>query len=171
VTSAAVPAERSEDFAFLEIPDSPVQPLKGSVQISGNEARAPRIDVRNRSAKPVKYVELSWVVSDQAGRQYMAGSLPSSEPGLALGPGQTASVLQDSTLSFSSNGQPVNIRKITGFVNQVEFADGRVWVPTRQNPDSPLMRAVAPSAEEQRLAGIYLRKGGIDMLMEELKKF
>jgi hypothetical protein len=171
VTSAALPAERSADFAFLQFPDSPVEPMQGTAQISGNEARAPRIEVRNRSTKPVKYVELGWLVSDQAGKQYMAGSLPSSEPNLLLNPGQAASVLQDSTISFSSNGQPVNIRKVTGFVNQVEFTDGHVWVPTRQNLDLPSMKAVAPSAEAQRLAGIYLRKGGIDALVEELKKF
>ncbi len=172
VSAAALASERLTEFAFLQFPDSPIEPLHGSAQISGNEARAPRIEVRNRSPRPVKYVELGWVVSDQAGKQYMAGSLPSSDTSQMLGPGQTTLMLQDSTLSFSSNGQPVNIRKMTGFINQVEFADGRVWVPNRQSLNLPLLRqAVAPSAEEQRLSGVYLRKGGLEAVLEELKKF
>jgi hypothetical protein len=172
VASAALPSEHEAQFAFLQFPDSPVEPVDGWVRISGNEARAPQIDVRNKSSKPVKYVEFGWVVSDSAGRQYMAGSLPSSESTLYLPAGSKASVRQDSALRFSANGQPVNIRNMTGFIDQVEFADGKVWVPSRQSLDNPLLQKVlAPSAEEQRLSQkIYLRKG-IDALVEELKKF
>ena len=65
-----------------KFPDSPVEPLKGSAQISGNEARAPQIEVRNRSNRPVKYVEMGWIVSDPSGKQYMAGSLPSADSDL-----------------------------------------------------------------------------------------
>jgi hypothetical protein len=119
----------------------------------------------------VKYVELGWIVSDQTGRQYLAGSLPSSEPSLYLPPGQSARVLQESTLNFSSNGQPVNVQKMTGFVNQVEFADGKVWVPNRQTLENPVLQKVlSPSAEEQRLSSLFVRKG-LDALVEELKKY
>ncbi len=172
VSSAAVAAtEHVAEFAFLQIPDSPVEPVRGSAQLSGNEARAPRIEVRNKSGKPVKYVELGWIVSDQGGRQYMAASLPSSDAALYLPAGKSASVLQESTLNFSSNGQPVNVRKMTGFVNQVEFADGKMWVPNRQNLDNlGLQKVLAPSAEEQRLSSLYVRKG-MDALIEELKKY
>jgi hypothetical protein len=171
VTSAAVAPEHPAEFAFLRFPDSPVEPVQGWAQISGNEARAPQIEVRNKSGKPVKYVELGWVVSDQAGRQYMAARLPSADGTLLLPPGQTAKVLQESTLNFTSNGQPVSVRKMTGFVNQVEFADGKVWVPNRQNLGDPvLLKTLAPSAEEQRLSELYRHKG-IDALVEELKKF
>ena len=121
--------------------------------------------------KPVKYVELGWIVSDQAGRQYMAGSLPSSEPSLYLPPGQSARVLQESTLNFSSNGQPVNVRKMTGFVNQVEFADGKVWIPTRDSlVTAQLLDVLEPSPEEQRLSDLY-RKKGVKALTDELNKF
>ena len=143
-SAAVVGTEHVAEFAFLQIPDSPVEPVQGWAQLAGNEARAPRIEVRNKSVKPVKYVELGWIVSDQAGRQYMAGSLPSSEPSLYLPPGQRARVLQESTLNFSSNGQPVNVRKMTGFVNQVEFADGKVWVPNRQNLEIRFCRRCSP---------------------------
>src|SRR5687768_8390039 len=118
VSSAALPPEHPAEFAFVQFPDSPVEPLKGWAQIAGNEARAPRIEVRNRSSKQVKYVELGWLVSDPSGKQYMAGGLASSSPDLFLPPGQTGRVLQDSTLNFTSNGQPVRLQKMTGFVSQ-----------------------------------------------------
>ena len=171
VTSAAVAPEHAAEFAFLQFPDSPVLPLNGWVRVAGNEASTPQIEVRNRSGKPVRYVEIGWVVSDQAGRQYLAGSLPSSEANLVLPPGQSARVLQDSTLSFSSNGRPVNVSRMTGFINQVEFTDGKVWVPNRQNLDAPLLqKTLAPSPEEQRLSDLYRRKG-LQALISELKKY
>lgn len=171
VTSAALVQERQERFAFLHFPDSPVEPVQGWAQIAGSEARAPSIEVRNKSNRQVKYVELGWVLSDQSGRPYMAGSLPSAGSTFYLPPGQTARVLQESTLKFLSNGQPVNIQRMTGFVSQVEFADGKVWVPNRQDlADGLLQKVMAPSAEEQRLSDLYIRKG-LDALVEELKKF
>ena len=49
---------------------------------------------------------------------------------------------------------------MTGYVSEVEFADGHVWVPSRRDLDSsPLLRVTAPSPEEQRLADIYLEEG------------
>jgi hypothetical protein len=171
VSSAAVGSPHVAEFAFLAVPDSPVEPISGWAQIAGNEARAPQIDVRNRSAKPVKYVELGWIVTDATGREYMAGALPSSEPGLYLPPGQRAKILQESSLNFTNNGQAVNVRKMTGFVSQVQFADDKVWVPNRQALSDPLLQKVlAPSSEELRLSSIYLRKG-IAGLIEELKKY
>ena len=171
VTSAAVSPEHTAEFAFLQFPDSPVAPVEGWAQLAGNEARAPHINVRNNSGKPVKYVEMGWVVSDQSGRQYMAASVPSAEPTLNLPPGKTARLDQDTSLSFTSKGQPVNVQKMMGFVNQVEFADGRVWVPNRQNLDNAILQKVLPpSAEEQRLTELY-RKRGIETMVQELAKF
>ncbi len=170
VTSAAVGSEHVGEFAFLQLPDSPVEPVQGWAHLSGNEARAPRIQVRNKSTRPVKYVELGWIVSDASGRQYMAGALPSSEPTLFLAPGQSARILQESSLNFTSNGQPVNVSKMTGFVSQVEFANGDVWVPNRQALQDPtLQKVMAPSNEELRLSSIYLKRG-IDALVQELKR-
>jgi hypothetical protein len=170
VTGASTP-EHTQEFAFLKFPDSPVEPIKGSVVISGNEARAPRIDVRNTSNKPVKYVEMGWIVSDAAGHQYMVGSLPSADKDVLLPPAKTGSLLQETTLSFSAKGQPVNVQRMMGFVSQVEFADGKVWVPNRENLDNAvLLKVLPPSPEEQRLADVY-RKRGIDGLVAELTKF
>jgi len=170
--SAAGPApEREAKFAFLQFPDSPVAPVDGSARIAGNEARAPRVQVRNRSNRPVKYVELGWLVTDQAGRQYLAASLPASADGASIRPSQTVPVLQDTVLRFSRAGQPVNIGGMLGFVSQVEFETGEMWVPSRQAlENAALLRLLAPSAEEQRLTDLY-RRNGMNALVEDLKKY
>jgi hypothetical protein len=173
VTSGAMASTgHTAEFAFLRFPDSPVEPMRGSAQISGNEAHAPLIDVRNKSGKAVKYVEMGWIVSDPSGKQYMAGSLPSADADLVLPPGKTVRLLQETTLNFSAKGQPVNVSKMVGFVNQVEFTDGKIWVPNRQNliDNALLLKVLPPSAEEQRLTDIY-RKRGPDGLAAELGKF
>ncbi len=159
VTTAAIP-EHSEEFAFLQFPDSPVEPLKGSAVLSGNEARAPRIEVRNRANRAVKYVEMGWIVSDSSGHRYMAGSLPSADRDMILAPGKSAPVLQDTILSFTAKGRPVQLQRMIGFVNQVEFADGQVWVPNRDSlSNTSLLSVLPPSPEEQRLSDLYRRKG------------
>ena len=114
---------------------------------------------------------MGWIVSDAAGRQYMAGSLPSSDGDLVLPPGQSARLAQQSTLNFSVKGQPVNVQEMVGFVSQAEFADGKIWVPNRQNLNNALLvKVLPPSAEEQRLTDIYRRRGP-DALVAELSKF
>ena len=172
MTSAAVSApQTAAKFAFLQFPDSPVSPLSGWAQIAGNEVRAPRVEVKNTSSSPVKYVELGWLVSDRTGRQYMAASLPASDPELYLPPGKTASVLGDTALRFSRQGQPVNVQRMTGFVSMVEFASGKVWVPNHQNlENADLLRVLAPSAEEERLTDLY-RKKGLNAVIDELQKY
>jgi hypothetical protein len=171
ITSAALGPEHREQFAFLKFPNAPVQPVDGWAQVAGNEMRAPRIEVRNTSAKAVKYVELGWLVRDESGEQYLAASLPASGPDLYLPAGQTARVLQDQALALSRDGQPLKIRGMTGFISQVQFADGKVWVPSRQNLDDPVLKkTVPPSAEEQRLTDLYTRKG-LEALVDELRKF
>jgi hypothetical protein len=94
VTSAAVP-EHNARFAFLRFPDEPVEPVEGWAEIAGNEARNPRIDVRNLSSRQVRSVEIDWIVTDRQGKQYMAGSVPASGPEFNLKAGSTSRVLQD----------------------------------------------------------------------------
>jgi hypothetical protein len=172
VSAAAVaPPERTAQFAFLKFPDAPVEPVEGWAQLAGNEAHAPRIEVKNVSGKPVRYVELGWIVGDQKGRQYLAASLPASDPDLFLPPGKTGRVLQDTSLRFSRDGEPVAVQAMAGFISQVEFADGKVWVPNRRSLENAmLLKVLAPSAEEQRLSDLY-RKKGLPALIEELRKF
>ena len=170
VTASALPPEHQEKFAFLQIPDSPVMPVQGWAAVAGNEVRAPSIEVRSRSSKPIKYVELGWLVRDDSGQQYLAASV-SGAPDLNLSANQSTRLLQDRALDLTHNGQPLKIQGMTGFVSQVQFEDGKVWVPSRQSLEDPtLQRTLPPSNEEQRLTDIY-RKNGIDALIAELKKF
>lgn len=165
------PSGSPAQFAFLNLPNSPVQPLEGWAAISGNEARSPQIEVVNHSGKPVRYVEIGWLVKDKEGREYLAGSVPASESAMLLPAGQRARLLQDTSLKFSRTGKPIEIEGMTGFVSEVEFADGHVWVPSRQDLNSsPLLRIMPASSEEQRLADIYAKKG-LAALVAELNRY
>ena len=166
-------AERVAQFAFLQFPDSPVQPLEGSARLEGNEAKSPAIEVRNRSSKPIRYFEIGWIVKDDQGKEFWAASVPASGNDLNLQPGQTAQTLQDTaSLRFSrAPGTPVTVRGMTGFVSQVEYADGKIWVPNRASlENTQLLRVLAPSPEEQRLTDLYRTKG-LQALIQELKKY
>jgi hypothetical protein len=157
--------ERELQFAFLHMPDSPVDPTGGAARVAGNEARAPRIDVQNRSDRTVKFLEMGWIVKDQQGREFMAASMPSD---VSLAPGKSSRVLQDTALRFAEKTQ---IDSMTGFVSSVEYSDGTYWIPSRSALNDPRLRGiVAPSPEEQRLTQIY-RKKGLNGLILELKKF
>jgi hypothetical protein len=163
--------EHVERFAALRLPDAPVETEEGWAAISGNEARSPQIDVLNKSGKPVRYVEIGWLVKDKQGNQFVAGTVPASESAMVLPAGQRARLQQDTVLKFSRAGRPVEIDSMTAYVSQVEFADGHVWVPSRQDLDSsPLLRVTAPSPEEQRLTDIYQRKG-LAALIADLNRY
>ncbi len=171
VGSVVPGTEHAEQFAVLNLPDAPVKPLEGWAAISGNEARSPQIEVLNKSSRPVRYVEIGWLVKDKQGNQFVAGTVPASESAMVLPAGQRARLQQDTVLKFSRSGKPVEIDKMTAYVNQVEFADGHVWVPSRHDLDSsPLLRVTAPSPEEQRLTDIYQRKG-LAALVADLNRY
>ena len=66
------------------------------------------------------------------------------------------------------------IGALLAFVGDVEFSDGKLWIPSRIDIDQAttdpiLRRALATSPEQQRLADVYRRKG-IAGLADELKK-
>ncbi len=159
--------EKQVQFAFLKMPDSPVEPLEGMARIAGNEARAPRLEVRNRSDRAVRYLEIGWILHDRQGREFLAGSVPTETQ---LAPGARTQILKDTTLKFPQrNGQQVAIEGMTGFVSSVEFTDGSMWIPSRADLNDPrLQRVMAPSAEEQRLVQLY-HKRGLKALLDELK--
>lgn len=160
--------ERRIQLAFLQFPESPVEPVAGVAAVSGGEARAPRLELRNRSRQPVRHVEIAWILKDRGGREFLAGSVPAR---VALAPGQKAEVIEETSFRFSERaGAPVAIDGMTGFVSQVEFHDGSVWIPSRANLSDPRLRgALAPSAEELRLTGLY-RKRGLAAVAEELRR-
>ncbi len=89
---------------------------------------------------------------------------------MQLAPGEKREMSQNTAMRFSRNGQPMSITGMTGFVRNVEFADGHVWIPSRAELDTPrLARVITPSPEEDRLLQIYRRKG-LKALAEELRK-
>jgi hypothetical protein len=154
--------ERQIQVAFLESPSSPVAASDGMVRIADNEARSPRLFVRNTTSRPVRAIEMGWLVKDDRGREYVAGSIPVDLP---LAARQRTTLVQDVTYKFSQpNGEPIGITDMTGFLSSVEFGDGSMWVPER-NGKLPI-----PSPEEQRLTALY-RKRGLEALVDELKRF
>ncbi len=157
-------AEREVKFAFLNFPGAPLEPMDGLARVSGNEARSPRLVVRNKSNRPVRYFELGWIVRDGQGREFLAASLSSD---LRLLPRSSAQIVPEATLRFDPQ---TSIDGMTAFVSQVEFADGTLWIPSREELDDPtLRRLTAPSPEEQRLVQIYSKRG-LNALISELKK-
>jgi hypothetical protein len=162
VTNAEI--EKKLQFAFLKVLDSPVEPLAGNASVSGNEARAPWFDLRNRSAKAVNHVEMGWIIRDGNGRQFMAGAVSSDSK---LAPGQRTQITQDTLVRFKNGTE---IGAMSGFVQNVEFGDETVWVPSREALEQPGLRGiVAPSPEETRLVRLYSHKG-VEAVIEELKR-
>lgn len=156
----------------MAFPSAPVQAVGGAAQVSGNEIRTPRIQIRNLSQRPVRSVDMGWIVRDERGREFVAGSVPAALP---LGPVQSGVASETGTLRFSNpSGQPLAIGALMAFVSNVEFADGNLWIPSRTDieeatADPVLRKALASSPEHQRLAEIFRRKG-IRGLAEELKR-
>jgi hypothetical protein len=159
-----VDTEKKLQFAFLRVPDSPVEPMAGNASVAGNEARAPWFDLRNRSNKAVNHIEMGWIVRDGSGRQFLAGAVSSDSK---LGPGQRTQFTQDTLVRFKKGTE---IGGMSGFVQHVEFGDETVWVPSREAMEQPGLRGiVAPSPEETRLLRLYASKG-VDAVIEELKR-
>jgi hypothetical protein len=164
--------EQPVSVGAVSFPSSPVQTVSGAARVAGNEVRGPQIDVRNNSQKMVRSIDMGWIVRDDRGRDFVAGSVPAR---LQLGPVQTGTMTEPGTLRFSHpTGQPMVIDALMAFVNDVEFADGKLWIPTRVDIDEAtsdpiLRRALGASPEQQRLAEIYRRKG-ISGLAEELRR-
>ncbi|MCW5983119.1 MAG: hypothetical protein KIT09_33830 [Bryobacteraceae bacterium] len=152
-------------FAFLRFPDSPVDPVAGMARMAGQEAGGATLEVRNRSDRPIRYLEIGWIFQDRQNREYLAGSVPAE---VTIAPGQTSRIATETSLRFT---QPFAVEAMKGFVSQVEFEDGRVWIPSRSDlRDRELEPLLAPSPEEQRLTNIY-RKKGLRGLVEELNRF
>jgi hypothetical protein len=164
---------RTARLALLNFPDSPVEAFGGSAQVVSDVSMMPKVDVVNRSRRPVRSVEVGWLMKDTTGKEFLGGSLPAAR---TLAPGAKATIGDDASLEFTAPaGDKINIGwtpgSIQAFVSQVEFADGEVWIPSRSAlGDAQLRRILPPSAEEQRLTTIY-RKRGLGALINELKKF
>lgn len=153
---------RAIPLAFVRFPDSPVQMLNGAAHVYRNEVQTPEVNLRNRSQKTTQSIEVGWILSDDRGRNYMAGSLPTV---VAIGPVQQAKVQQSGILRFSrASGTPVLVHGVSAFISNVEFDDGNLWIPSRSDiinadVDPALKHAMSSSPEQQRLVEIYRRKG------------
>jgi hypothetical protein len=72
------------------------------------------------------------------------------------------------------SGSPILVDGVAVFVNDVQFDNGDVWVPSRSDIagadlDPALKSAIAKSPEQQKLAEIY-RKRGFNALCDELRR-
>ena len=156
----------------MNFASAPVTPVSGAVTLMDGDVTAPHVDVKNTSQKRVRSIEVGWIVRDEQGKEYLAGSMPAS---IELGPVETGTMSQPGTLHFfQTAGRPVAIGSLTAFVSDVEFENGDHWIPSRADilaatKSTVLRRALFDSPEQQRLAEIYRRKG-ISGLTTELKK-
>jgi hypothetical protein len=165
--------DRPMSISAVSFPGSPVQALSGAARVFGNEVRAPQVEIKNASRKTVRNLDMGWIIRDERGQDFVAGSTPAA---VQLAPVQAERVSESATLRFSrAKGQPMLIEAMMAFVSDVEFGDGSVWIPTRgdidaaANGDAILHRVLIMSPERERLAGIYRRKG-ISGLADELKR-
>jgi hypothetical protein len=157
-------AERQVQFAFVDMPDAPVNLEFGAAAVAGNELRSPRVRIRNIGRKAITGVEIGWMVKDARGREFVSGGVPVE---LVLPPRGSTRIQQEGVFRFSHpDGPAILIEDLKAFLSSVEFEDGSLWVPRR----SAGMRMPTPSPEEQRLVELYRRRG-VDALIQELSKF
>ncbi len=151
---------------------APVQPIGGGAEVAGNEVRGPYVELRKMSNRSVRSLELGWIVRDDHDREFVGGSIPVTLSTEAV---QSVKITDSGAMRFSNGiGQPMVIGALRAFVNDVEFSDGKVWIPSRADIDQatsdPVLRhELANSPEQQRLAKIYRLKGTTG-LAEELKR-
>ena len=160
--------DRQVQFSFLRLPDAPIELTNGLATVSGNEAKAPSIDIHNRQSKAIRHLELGWVVRTKDGAEFLAGTLPAD---VQLAANGKIRVVDEAALRLNSRtGSRVVIDNLVGFAHSVEFADGQLWIPSRAALEDPrLARLMPPSPEEQRLVELY-RKRGLKALLEDLRK-
>lgn len=165
---AAFPNERPIEVAFLHQADLPVEAVGGTALASGNELRIPQLQFENRDRREVRSIEMGLIIRDAEGREFSAGALPAAVSMKAKAGG---TVQPTTSLQLSrAQGAAVRIDSVSGFVQQVEFSNGDVWIPPSSFRDEARLSKLIPgSLEEQRLSDIYRRRG-LSALLEELNK-
>lgn len=167
-SAAALPNAQNIETAFLAQPDLPIEGVKAIAVSSGNQLQILELAFQNRDRREVRSIELGLLVRDQEGREFSAGSLPAT---LSMKPKAVASVQPSASVTLNRpQGLPLKLESLTGFVQQVEFANGEVWVPPGGfREEARLVKLIPGSVEEQRLSEIYRRRG-IQALIEELNR-
>jgi len=166
-------SERRIEVSRHDLSGAPLEIVSGSAMVAGTRVSAPEIRVKNRSRKQVRYYELGWLVSDRNGTNYSAGLMPAPKDQSRLAPGAEAATRSTHQFVFNlqASAESFAISGMSGYVRNVEFDDGSVWIPTRHElAIAPLESAAAVSIEEQRLSRLY-GAGGVDALIVELSKF
>jgi len=171
-STGARPEQEPVAVEVMSFPSSPVDAVSGVARVLGNEVRGPDVEIRNRSRRQVTSIEMGWILRDDRGRDFVAGSVPAK---IRLGPVGTARMTEKGSLRFlQQGGEPLPIEELLAFVNSVEFDDGSLWIPSRADisratNDPVLRRELTNSPEQQRLASLYRRKG-INALSADLKR-
>lgn len=165
-------AHRPVSVDVMSFHSSPVEAVGGMASVVGNEVKRPVVQVTNRSKRPVRSIEMGWILRDENGRDFMAGSVPKR---IFLNPVQSGRMTEGGDVRFlQPSGRPLTIDELLAFVNSVEYADGSLWIPSRadinQATNDPILRrALTASPEQQRLESLYRRKG-MDALKADLKR-
>lgn len=160
--------DREVQFSFLRMPGAPVDLMAGAARISGDEAKAPHFEIRNREQRAIRHLEIGLALKDTNGQEFFAATVPYDEPLASKG---SAALRDSATLRVrNTGGTRMVLDSMAGFVNNIEFADGNYWIPSRADlAEARLGKLVPPSPEEQRLVQLYRRKG-LQALVEELRK-
>ena len=170
IVGASEPREVA--LAMVGSADAPVLMESGSVLVTGLYSDAPSIRLTNRSNRRLRSFELGWLIRDSDGTLYSAGSVP-METARALDAGAAFSSKTDQKFAFrpARPGSTSTIDGMSVYVRNAQFADGRIWIPSRGDLEAASLLDVVPaSAEEQRLSSLY-RDRGPAAVIEELRKF
>jgi hypothetical protein len=167
-SAAALQNAHSIETAFLAQPDLPVEGVKAMAVSSGNQLQILELAFENRDKREVRSIELGLLIRDEEGREFSAGSLPAT---LSMKPKGGGVVQPSASVTLNRpQGLPLRVGSLTGFVQQVEFANGDVWVPPGAfREEARLAKLIPGSLEEQRLSDLYRRRG-MQALIEELNK-
>lgn len=166
--AAALPNAQNIETAFLSQSDVPVDGIRAQAVSSGNQLQILELAFQNRDRREIRSIELGLMVRDHEGREFSAGSLPAT---LTMKPKDSATIQPGARLTLNRpQGLPLAVESVTGFVQQVEFSNGDVWVPSSSfREEARLARIIPGSVEEQRLADLYRRRG-LHALIEELNR-
>lgn len=171
-TSGTTGSQHPMAVNMVSFSGSPIEAMDGTARVAGNDLESPMVQVTNRSRRPVRSIEMGWILRDENGRDFMAGSVPKT---IVLHPVESARITEADDVRFlQSSGRPLDIQGLIAFVNSVEYGDGSLWIPSRADIDQatndPVLRhALAASPEQQRLENLY-RRHGMNALRIELQR-
>ena len=163
---------REVALAMVGSTDAPVLMQGGSALVTGLYSDAPSLRLTNRSNERVRSFELGWLIRDTDGTLYSAGSVPmETVRPLDAGAAFASSTNQKFAFRPARSNSRATIDSMSVYVRNAQFADGRIWIPSRADLEAASLLDVVPvSAEEQRLTSLY-RERGPAAVIEELRKF